>query len=308
MIANIRIISSTVGFGVILLILVAGWAGQKYATSNASRSLVKLATSPIGATLKIEQPLAREKEALPQANEAPSKLTVVAPQVTGGAPLPPVKDAAPSPTWNAPTPGASEATAPVKAAEDGLSLAARHTKEEEARKAPVAMKEPVPVPQAEAPRSMQDGGVVAGGRQAPALKLVNLSSADIRRLVGKGRAYIVAESELNGAVLVLDSFERTFRSGRDIPESLMSTRYVRITDPALISALQIKLGQLPTEKFGFGMRFSRDLDATIAERQFASLAAHGIDFEQALALGRTIITRGRFGPDLTFEIQTVSVE
>lgn len=56
------------------------------------------------------------------------------------------------------------------------------------------------------------------------------------------------------------------------------------------------------------MRFSREYDPAIVERQFATLAAQEIDFEQALASGKTVVTCGRIGSDLDFEIQGVSVE
>jgi hypothetical protein len=82
---------------------------------------------------------------------------------------------------------------------------------------------------------------------------------------------------------------------------------VRTADPVPISALQIEFGQLPTEKFSFGMRFSRNTTRRSSSVSLR-LSPPRIDFEQALASGKTVVTCGRIGSDLNFEIQGVSVE
>jgi hypothetical protein len=70
----------------------------------------------------------------------------------------------------------------------------------------------------------------------------------------------------------------------------------------------VRLGQLPSNSYKFGLRFTKTFDETIVERQLASLIERRIDFNQALARGTKVTTHGRVADGSEIVIDTVSVE
>jgi len=291
-----RVIAGTAGLTVVLLVAALLWAWEHHATKSGSPGILKVATTPVGNLLSGEQ------------TPTPVLPTVkVMRPMTGGGAIQTVKSATEEKTaehgaaTSQPPSSISSVSPspPVDKTSDGsLVLVTNATDNKDAEHRPRA------APEA---GSMQPGAIVAKGRQAPALQLT-LPSTEVRSLVASGKAYVIAENEQSGTVLVLDHPDKPFRPVREIHTDSMSNRYVAIADPGLIQAWQIRLGRLPTENFSFGLRFSQNYDATIAERQFESLAKRGIDFDQALAAGRTITTHGNIGADLVFAVSKVSFD
>jgi hypothetical protein len=154
---------------------------------------------------------------------------------------------------------------------------------------------------------MLGGAVVVGGRQASA-SARHLSSTEIRRLGIGGKAYIVVESEATGAVLILDSFERPLRLGRGIPESSMSSRYVRIADPVLILCLADRARSTADEEVRFWHALLSGIRPGDRRVSVCDSRRSGDRFGADAGVGKTVITCGRIGSDLDFEIQEVSVE
>jgi hypothetical protein len=154
---------------------------------------------------------------------------------------------------------------------------------------------------------MQPGVAVANGRQAPALRLT-ITSNQVLKLVAAGKGVVVVQNEDHQEVFFFDRPDGVFRPIRELAVAYVSERYVPVVDLGLTSAWSVRLGLLPGHRFNFGLRFTRAFDETVLDRQFASIVAHGIDFDQALSAGKVVTTHGNVDAGLAVSIDRVSIK
>lgn len=279
-----------------LLALVLAW--QRHAQRVGVPDMVALLSTPVGTLLTGDR-----------ANPPQTKTArVTAQPLTGGeVPLdrntrerPAPKAAAPKPkVVNSPIlPRAVTITAPQPP--DGPQQREVHDMNGATMAEP-----PKPLSTAPVPPAMQPGAAIAKGRQAPALTLA-ITPRQIADLVAAGKCVVVVENE-GHEVFFLDRPDGAFRPIKELTATSVSERYLAVTDLGLTEAWSLRLGLPPGQRFAFGLRFTRAFDEAILQQQFASLAARGIDFDQALAAGRVITTHGNIGPGLVVAIDRVSV-
>jgi outer membrane biosynthesis protein TonB len=155
---------------------------------------------------------------------------------------------------------------------------------------PTPERPPQPPPAAEASAaSMQPGVPIAGGLQAPALYIM-MSAREIEALLANNKAVVVVVDEAGNEPYVLVHPEKNFRPFKQL-STAVSERYVLITDPGLQAQWRVRLSVAGNVKFA--LRFTQAFDKTVVERQFASLAAHNVNFERAVAEGAMVITHAR---------------
>jgi hypothetical protein len=292
-----RLFGGMAGAAAVVAVAVPLFVWDSYARRSGYPRAVRLATMPLGDLANGDRDRARRAPAV--VNVTPSETTGGAPQAAKKTPVehpaaethaPRSQDGTPSPRLDKPR------ETGVALAESGPNSAASNT-------APRKEADPIATT---AGIGMQAGAIVAHGRQAPELRLF-LTSTEIVHLVASKRAVVTVEND-DRALYFLDRPDEPFRPMSDLPVSTISNRYVAVTDPGLVSSWLVRLGQLPSTNYKFGLRFAKSFDGTIIERQFASLVDRGIDFEQTLARGARITTYGSFAEGLEIVINNVSVE
>jgi hypothetical protein len=276
--------------------LLLGW--DYYAKRSGLPRPIKLATTPLGNLVGGDRDRAQRQ---------PPAVNLTAP-LTGGAPQTakstPVKEpVAEAPVQQQVSSTKTKVVIPSGKAIEGVGTLAAASQESRSPDT-VTRKEPELQPTG---IGMQRGAIVARGRQAPELRLA-LTSAGIEELVVSKRAMVEVESSDGHALYFLDRSDGPFRPISEMPVATMSNRYVAIIDLGLVSSWLVRLGQLPSNSYKFGLRFTKTFDETIVERQLASLIEHRIDFNQALARGTKVTTHGSVADGSEIVIDTVSVE
>lgn len=298
-----------IGATVVLVSLALLSAWQRHAARTGAPDMVALLTTPVGTLISGDRPPAREPRT--------PAVKVTPPLTGGGADIDDSLAVGERPVVKgpAPLPKAADRTAEPRrtpvSPPDGIAITQPGIPADVSRgnaRDETAIREPELRPTTGSARlGMQPGAVVANGRQAPALTLA-LAPSQIRDLVAAGKCVVVVENEQSREVFFLDRPDGAFRPINELAVASVSERYVPVSDPGLISAWSVRLGHLPEYQFTFGLRFTRGFDEAILERQFASLAARGIDFDQALVAHRVVTTHGKIGPGLAVAIERVSVE
>jgi hypothetical protein len=289
-----------VGIVAVLMVsgMLLGW--DYFAKHSGSPRLVKLVTAPLGDLARGDRDRTRPP---------PSVVNVAPPPLTGGARMvenASAKNPAEETRAEQQIPNGKGSVPSRKPGEAAVALAATAPDNKIPDTSVRTETEPSSVV-APTGIGMQVGAIVAHGRQAPDLRL-SLNSAAIEELVASKRAVVEVENGDNRALYFLDRPDGSFHPISEISVATMSNRYIAVTDAGLVSSWLVRLGQLPSNSYRFGLRFSKSFDETIVEQQFASLIKHGIDFDQALARGTKVTTHGSVADGLGIVINTVSVE